>query len=165
MKLKQIGLASLLTFGLFSAVVYTSCTKDPCNNVQCANGGSCSSGNCVCPTGFDGADCESLAFLGKWNGTDVCGSGTYTVNVSIDPSSTSETTLLVSNPAGFGTNVVISGVLNSDATSVTFTNQDVGAGRTLNGTMTLSSNNNFTFSYTVVGQVDADQCQGNYTKQ
>ena len=45
----------------FSAILYTSCHKDPCSGVNCLNGGSCSNGSCLCPSGFTGLRCENLA--------------------------------------------------------------------------------------------------------
>ncbi len=53
--------AVLAMVATFSAVLYTSCHKDPCSNVHCYNGGYCSGGGCVCPTGYVGSRCENLA--------------------------------------------------------------------------------------------------------
>lgn len=35
-----------------------SCSKDPCVGVVCYNGGACIDGNCICPMGYNGAQCE-----------------------------------------------------------------------------------------------------------
>ena len=165
MKLRQIGLTALFTVGLFGAITYTSCTKDPCNNVTCDNGGACNNGNCSCPSGFIGSNCQTSVFVGTWSGTDVCTAASYDITVTIAPSSTT-TNLLVTNPGGFGTNVVITGVLSSDGSTATFVNQDAGGGRVLNGIMSLTSGTTFAFQYSVSDVSGAsDQCTGNYTLQ
>jgi hypothetical protein len=80
--IKHIALGAFLTISAFCAVLYTSCTKDKCKDVTCQNGGTCSDGNCVCPTGVTGTNCETLyrtsyANTYKGTGTDNSG-GTYT---------------------------------------------------------------------------------------
>ena len=32
---------------------------DPCESVECLNGGTCTDGTCSCPTGFTGTNCET----------------------------------------------------------------------------------------------------------
>ena len=56
---RSLLVAILAMVATFSAVLYTSCHKDPCSNVHCQNGGYCSGGSCVCPTGYEGSRCES----------------------------------------------------------------------------------------------------------
>ncbi len=58
--IKHIALSALLTVGAFGTVLYTSCTKDECKDVVCQNGGTCSGGNCTCPTGVGGDKCETI---------------------------------------------------------------------------------------------------------
>lgn len=57
-------ITSLLTFFSFSLMTYIGCKKDPCEQVNCLNGGACNDGTCVCPTGYEGTFCE--------NNTDPC---------------------------------------------------------------------------------------------
>jgi hypothetical protein len=40
-----------------TATVFTSCEKDPCEDVTCLNGGTCIDGECDCPEGYTGSDC------------------------------------------------------------------------------------------------------------
>jgi len=40
------------------AMVATSCHRDKCAGVSCRNGGACSGGQCKCPTGYSGKNCE-----------------------------------------------------------------------------------------------------------
>lgn len=58
--IKNIALGTILTFSAFGAVLYTSCSKDECKDVVCQNGGTCSEGNCTCPTGVGGTNCETI---------------------------------------------------------------------------------------------------------
>jgi EGF-like domain len=38
--------------------VLSSCKKDACDGISCKNGGTCENGECLCPTGYTGADCS-----------------------------------------------------------------------------------------------------------
>jgi hypothetical protein len=38
----------------------TSCQNDPCEAIECQNGGSCNEGVCECPEGYEGAFCQNL---------------------------------------------------------------------------------------------------------
>lgn len=67
---------SLLTsFTAFSAVLYVSCGKTPsgndnaCQAIACAHGGNCTNGKCICPSGYEGNNCEittRVRYLGGW---------------------------------------------------------------------------------------------------
>ncbi len=72
--IKHIVFAAFVTLGVFSAVVYTSCTKDACKGVTCDNGGTCSGGNCTCVTGYYGTSCDSVYrndYVGTYKGNGV----------------------------------------------------------------------------------------------
>ncbi len=48
---------------------WTGCRQDPCENVECQNGGVCMEGTCACAEGFEGTLCETfdgLQFLGTY---------------------------------------------------------------------------------------------------
>lgn len=47
----------LVAFFFISMLYMPSCT-DPCDNTFCINNGTCVDGDCVCPTGFSGQNCE-----------------------------------------------------------------------------------------------------------
>lgn len=60
---------------LSSAIFLSSCTQDPCNDLNCQNGASCSDGHCVCAPGYEGAECDLLTadkFVGKYEGSLRC---------------------------------------------------------------------------------------------
>ncbi len=67
---KSVFVAGLATFGAFAAVVYSSCNRDKCKTIVCANGGVCNDGACTCPSGYEGTNCEKASrdkFVGNWN--------------------------------------------------------------------------------------------------
>ncbi len=79
MPTRNILLTFLLSIALLSAVTYTACKKDPCENVVCMNLGACDGGKCVCPTGFEGDRCEVLSrdkLVKTFNGRDTCNKDT-----------------------------------------------------------------------------------------
>ena len=88
--LKSLFLASFLTIGLFSTVVFTSCDPDPCKDIICANGGTCTDGNCTCPSGYEGTLCETLSrdkFIGVFSGTETCTVGTDAYSITVTANS------------------------------------------------------------------------------
>ncbi len=67
--LKTVLFSSIATIGAFFAVVYSSCNRDKCKTIVCANNGVCNGGSCVCPSGYEGTNCEKVSrnkFLGNW---------------------------------------------------------------------------------------------------
>lgn len=67
---KTIFISSIATIAAFTAVVYTSCNRDKCKTIVCANGGVCNDGSCTCPAGYEGTNCETVSrnkFLGNWH--------------------------------------------------------------------------------------------------
>lgn len=54
---RQIAITTMLTLGLFGAVMYSGCV-DQCASVTCQNGGTCSDGKCTCASGYTGTNCE-----------------------------------------------------------------------------------------------------------
>ena len=164
---------SLLAVVATASMYLVSCTSDPCKNVTCKNSGvaTASTDNkscaCNCAAGFEGTDCSTLSrtkYLGTWKGSDVCTSGTYGVTLTAANASDS-TSILISNIGGFGTAVTITGKFTG-SNKITFTGQDIGGQRTLDGTMTFTSTSAMTTNYTVKPATGAsDVCNGAYTKQ
>ena len=60
-----------LLISIFSIIttISFSCKPDKCKTTNCANGGTCNDGNCICMTGYSGTSCEITnrdIFLGQW---------------------------------------------------------------------------------------------------
>jgi len=80
-KKSSLIIAAIVTIFSFITVAYVSCSKkgknlNVCENVVCQNGGYCYVDTpayipvCVCPTGYEGTNCETqsvLKFLATWN--------------------------------------------------------------------------------------------------
>jgi len=60
---------------LTSLLLLSSCSKDdpidPCEDIVCLNGGECLQGDCLCPSGFFGVNCENMESLDPCEGI-VC---------------------------------------------------------------------------------------------
>jgi len=69
-RLKTIIISALSSILAFSAVTYNSCKPDKCKSIRCAYGGVCKDGNCLCQSGYEGSQCETVVrdkFLGVWS--------------------------------------------------------------------------------------------------
>lgn len=68
-------------------LIFFSC-NNPCEDVECKNGGVCLDGNCECSEGYSGDDCGTevrSVFIGTFNVTETCPNlVTYTVNIAAD---------------------------------------------------------------------------------
>lgn len=51
-------LKALSPIFVLSLLLLTGCNPDPCAEVECQNGGVCVEGDCDCPEGFFGPECE-----------------------------------------------------------------------------------------------------------
>ena len=95
-QIKPVILSILMTLGAFSLIIYSSCKKDACKGVVCKNKGTCSGGNCSCPTGFSGNRCELSTIVFKNN--------TYTpVSITVNGAAytiAKDSSLLVTDTAG-----------------------------------------------------------------
>ena len=144
--IRRIALTALVTFTTFGAVTFTSCNPDKCKDVVCQNNGNCNSedGTCTCPTGFDGANCQTEVrntydATYKGNGTDSDGD-TYTGwSLKFDP-------------------------VGTDPTAMTLTLQDENGAQILQFTVHLNSNSTYTvdeqttllYKYTGSGTVNTN---------
>lgn len=53
-------MAALCTILVFFLVSYTAC-KPSCKDIACLNGGTCSGGECKCPAGYEGNNCQRVS--------------------------------------------------------------------------------------------------------
>jgi hypothetical protein len=154
----------IIAFIIFS-VSLQSCNFDSCHDVVCSNGGVCLDGKCMCPSGYEGTDCDvasSFKFPGYWIASDSSlynFSAFYLARITI--SSSSPTTILLSNLRGWGSNLIFSffangqnisldpasqvqsihtltsanGILSADgkSLSITYTYHDFGSDTTVTG--------------------------------
>lgn len=66
--IKLFFLSAVILFSVWS------CAKDPCSGVICKNGGACLDGNCICPMGYNGANCGQqlrIQFAGDFVGDGI----------------------------------------------------------------------------------------------
>lgn len=70
----------LIFMALGTSVMFNACKDDdPCDGVECKNGGICNDGNCACLIGYEGSDCGTQTrakFLAVYNCTNTCFPGT-----------------------------------------------------------------------------------------
>ncbi|MEM7382615.1 MAG: hypothetical protein AAF361_15700 [Bacteroidota bacterium] len=88
-------------FMLLGTVTYfSSCEKDPCEDVVCQNGGTCDEGTCACVDGYEGTDCSTLSadkFVGTYSVSGTCEGIAYNYTVSISKSATDPTMIIIDN--------------------------------------------------------------------
>lgn len=149
-KLRNILVASLLTVGAFSALVMTSCNPDPCKDVVCSNGGTCTDGSCACPVGYEGETCatESRAkFVKSWSAADNDGTNNLVYTCAVANAMT-VTNVIISNT--FSDSYFVNNI-NASVNGNTITipsQQPDNDGFAVAGTGTFS-NNKIIWSYTI----------------
>ena len=90
-RLKTILLSAIGAISAFSFVTLSSCEPDKCKTISCAYGGICNEGKCLCQSGYEGPQCETLMrkkFLGTWVVTEtgtISDSRQYTVTIEGGP--------------------------------------------------------------------------------
>lgn len=158
-KARLILSASLLTIGTFSAVTFSSCSKD----------------DPICPTGMEGKNCDveiRTKFLGSWSASDKKEDGSqlpaYTANIVKNPSSIEKLNIggfsgLPSN-GGFAADVIVS----ASGMSFTIPTQEPDAdGYTVHGGGTINTAGNaLTVNYTItkVSTGETINYTGSWTK-
>lgn len=118
---------SRIFFGLiFLIVSIAACSPDACEDVVCLNNGTCDSGHCVCPDGYEGLNCETeqrLAFVGSYAVSEACAQGDFAYSITIETASTSNTDVTIQNFSDFDLSVAAS----INGTSLTIPTQTVNA--------------------------------------
>ena len=147
--LQLLGVAAIATLGM------TSCDTDACQDVTCNNGGICVDGDCVCATGYEGADCSTLvrtAFIGSVNVNETCSQSTDSYAVTIAAGAT-DTEVTISNLYDAG--LVATGTVNANG-GITIDNQAFGTG-TISGSVT-ENGGVLTFNFTLAVGGQSDTC-------
>jgi hypothetical protein len=138
-KARLILTASLLTIGTFSAITFSSCSKD----------------DKVCNVGYEGTDCKTLSrtkFVGTWQGSESCTVGTDNYTIQLSAGSGSEITLIYTNV--YNQNFTASGTMTG-TNGFSFSGNGIGTGGgsvTFSGTGALDSSTGvLTVNYTITG--------------
>lgn len=158
--IKNIALSVLLTVGAFGAVTYTACNKDECKDVVCQNGGTCSGGNCTCPTGYEGNSCEILSrekVLGVYLGSEICTVGTDNYSVTI---ATNSNNIMVTLTNIYNQGFSATGTMTS---TNSFTFSGASGSTTYSGTGTVNGNQ-LTLSYSISSPAASNSCTFTGTK-
>lgn len=169
---KNIALSAVLAMGAFSAVTYTACTKDECKDVVCNNGGTCVSGNCNCPTGYEGEKCDTRSntkFAGTYNAEETCGgTNSPAYQVTITASASNPTQVLINNLGNYGCSIGGTITFNGSVNAAQLTVNDTKCGYAMsatgnysNGVLTIQ----YSAVYTVNGSTTTDNCTATLTKQ
>ena len=160
--IRNIAFSVMLTLGAFTAVTYTACNKDECKDVVCNNGGTCISGACSCPTGFEGASCEIASrdkFLGPngspavYTGNETCTIGTDSYSLTLTAHS-DQMRLTMTNVYNQG----FTGLCTMTGPN-TFSFNGTGSGNTtFSGTGTLTGGNQLTVQYQISSTAAQNSC-------
>ena len=154
-KIKNILVASILTMSAFTATIMTSCNPDACKDVICSNGGTCTDGTCSCPSGYEGASCETLSrtkFIGVYSGSETCTVGTDTYSITVT-SNSDNVKFNVQNVYNQGFTAI--GTANGNA--FTIPSQTIGTGTTASGSGVISGNT-ITITYTITSVAATNTC-------
>lgn len=64
-----------ISFLLITLCAISSCSRDSCKHVSCPTNLECSHGACICPDGYEGANCDTLSYkkyLGNYQVSESC---------------------------------------------------------------------------------------------
>jgi hypothetical protein len=104
---------------LSSFVFLSACVPQPCAEVTCLNGGTCDSGDCVCPDGYEGPNCETeqrLAFVGSYAVSEACVQGNFAYSISIEATSANGTEITIQNFSDF--NLSVTALVNGSTLTI-----------------------------------------------
>jgi len=158
--LKTLLMASFLTVGIFSTVVYTSCNSDKCKDTVCNNGGTCNSsdGSCNCASGWEGSNCQTQSLSKILNSNNTTANynfadnggvacGNFTGTFSVTRSGADTTKLILTNFGGFGLTTSVTATVDDNTLTIPLQAITGATGNTVSGSGTFS-NGVITGSYT-----------------
>jgi hypothetical protein len=152
---KRSIVTAVLTIIAFALTFVISCTSkepvlngnfiNPCDGVACYNGGTCISGKCNCPEGYEGVDCKNIwnqRFNANYIANDACiTSSAYLVNVA--PIAGSTTGVRFTNLSLVAPGTIFDGKINIDNTSITIQNIKVNDSIYVSGLATQTTNQEY----------------------
>jgi len=160
---------AILAFATF--VFYQSCTKDPCKDVVCQHSGTCASGTCSCPVGYEGKFCDTLSrakLLKVWTvNQNSCVTATpFPSWQVVAAAGTSDATFTLSNfsHATCPTGTIIVNCTMTGKNTFTIDAQTV-CGIQFSGTGNFTSSTQMTVSYTyndTTGSIGSGSCTETY---
>lgn len=150
---------------------------DPCEDVDCGIGGTCTEGLCICDAGYEqdtSGACNiemRTKFIGSWTVSDACtNSGTASYTVTAANASASVMDFNVTNFWALFTNAVVGNVTTSNEFTIARQEPDGDSYFVESiGTGTLSGNT-ISIQYVVSDETDAlnitrDTCTSTWVKQ
>lgn len=168
--IRSITLSALLTIGAFGAVTYTACNKDECKGVICENNGTCVSGVCSCPAGYEGARCQIVSsdkFLGNYTVTESCtlSGGIPAYNATITGSSSNEVIIYLNNFGNLNATITVVGTVSGNSLTISpqtvsgyqITGSGSYAGTEFSGILSVA--------YTIISSTDSESCNATWEKQ
>ena len=161
--MKFLAFAAAAIMMVSSVVYFNSCKKDPCKDVVCNNGGTCTDGTCACTSGYEGTDCSTemrtkFIFSGSLSDAGTTDSSynnstghvysafSYVASIS---KNTATTDILINNLGNYNCSsgsYSVSATVNS-STTFTIASQVV-CGTTFSGSGTLNSSGKVVITYT-----------------
>lgn len=124
-----ILIAAITVFSVFITLSNSSCNRDKCKTIVCANGGVCSGGICTCPTGYEGTNCETVSrdkFTGNYQVIEkgsITESAQYGTVIAADPDPNKISYVQILGFWNYFTNVQIEAYVNGD--TITIPNQNI----------------------------------------
>lgn len=67
--LKKLLIPTITAITVLFSLLTGSCNRDKCKTVVCAYNGVCNGGACICQSGYEGSNCETITrnkYLGNW---------------------------------------------------------------------------------------------------
>lgn len=86
-RIQSVFFSALIASAGLATLTLSSCEEDKCKTIICGYSGTCTDGVCICPSGYEGPQCETVnrdRFMGIWQATEdgtVTNAAQYPVTV------------------------------------------------------------------------------------